>query len=401
MRFVAKLVLAASFVFVSLGQERKVPLTLQSIESLVRDRLLPDETLAVEIRERGIDPLLQWRDVERLRNSGSGQATISALEHFVQPITLTLILEPPLAGLAMSVVSRGFGMVQSSRTGTTDSTGKAIIGGLRPGAYRVNLTPPPTHRFMEREIVLSDEGSVEHIALVPAPAKLSVLIQDARVEIGPLGSYNGPLRDLEIPAGSYAVSVSKAGHVTYTTSIAVGLGEEKSLTPTLKRNPLLLVAELKPLLERGNYAAFRERAEAVIDSDAEQLIDVKLLHHHASGFHESQLTISRTGIFFEPLGECTIRPGLIPIGQIKDVQLERQGSSGVLLHIQARRTLNFGVRGSSIGTETESKDLSVGRVNMGTLRTTRNRVRSPSGAADRLSAILWLISRVRSAADVK
>jgi len=237
MRFVVIFVLAASLVLVSRGQERKIPLTLQSIESLVRDRL-PDETLAVEVRERGVDPLLRWREVQRLRDLGIGAATISALERFVQPSPLTFIVEPPMAGLAVSVASGGFSMAQPNRTGTTDSTGRVVIDGLRPGAYRVNLTPPATHRFIEREIVLSDEGSVEHIALVPAPGRLSVLVQDARVEIRSLGSYNGPLRNLEVPAGTYAVSVSRADHLTYTTSISVGPGEEKSLTPTLKRNPI-------------------------------------------------------------------------------------------------------------------------------------------------------------------
>jgi hypothetical protein len=235
MRFVAIFVLAASIVLISHGQERKAPLTPQNIESLIRDRL-PDEALAIEIRDRGVAPLLRWRDVRRLRALGIGPAVISALERFVEPLTLTLLVEPPMAGLVVSVAT--VGVAQPDRGGTTDSTGRVVIDGLRPGAYRVNLTPPRTHRFAEREILIGDEGSVEHIALMPAPARLSVLIQDARVIIGSLGSYNGPLRNLEISPGTYPVSVSRPGHLTYTTSVSVEPGEEKVLTPALKREPI-------------------------------------------------------------------------------------------------------------------------------------------------------------------
>lgn len=248
MRFVATVVLASSLVLILRGQERKAPLTLQSIESIVRDRLLPDETFAIEIRERGVDPLLRWREVQRLRDLGSGSATIAELERFVQPLSLTLIVEPPMAGVTVSVASVGFRTARPDRARATDSTGTVVIDGLRPGAYRVNLTPPRTHRFAEREIVIGDEGSVERIALASAPATLSVLIQNARVTIGSVGSYNGPLRNLEVSAGTYAVSVSKSGHLTYTTSISVGPGEEKSLTPTLKREPVQY-----PVVHRHNW----------------------------------------------------------------------------------------------------------------------------------------------------
>ena len=246
MRFVTTIVIAASLVLVSRGQERKPPLTLQSIELLVRD--LPDERLAVEVRQRGVAPLIRWREVQRLRNLGIGPATLSALEPFVQPLTLTLIVEPPMAGLAVSITSRGSNIVTSNRIGTTDSTGTAVIDGLRPGAYRVNVTPPQTHRFIEREIVLSDEGSLEHITLMPAPARLSVLVHDAKVAIRSLGSYNGPVRNLEVPAGTHEVSVSKAGHLTYTTSLTVTPGEEISIAPTLKREPVQY-----PVVHRHNW----------------------------------------------------------------------------------------------------------------------------------------------------
>ena len=183
-----------------------------------------------------------------MRDIGIGLATVSALERYVQALSLTLIVEPALAGLKVSVVSSGFGTSLADRTGTTDSAGRVLIDGLRPGAYRVSLTPPPTHRFIGREVVLGDEGSVERLTLLAAPAKLSIPIQNARVTIGSAGSYSGPVRNLELPPGTYPVSVSKVGYLDYTASITVGPGEEKSLTPSLKREPMQY-----PVIHRHNW----------------------------------------------------------------------------------------------------------------------------------------------------
>lgn len=245
---IARLVLVCSIALALPGQERNTSLTFENIESLFRNRL-PDERLAIEIRERGVDPPLLWREVQRLRELGIGPATSSALERFVEPSTLTIVVEPPLAGLPVSVASGGSGLPEPDRNGITDSSGRVTIDGLRPGMYRLNLKPPATHRYVEREIIVDSEQAVERITLVAAPAMLSVLTQDARVEIRLFGSYKSPFRGVEVPAGTYIISVHKPNHIAYSTQISLEPGEQRLLAPVLKREPARY-----PVVHRHNWA---------------------------------------------------------------------------------------------------------------------------------------------------
>lgn len=246
MRCVTAIIIAATLVLPLRGQERKPPLTPQGVESLVRD--LPDDRLAVEVRERGVSPLLPWRDVQRLRALGIGPATLSALDRFFQPLSLTVVVEPPLPDIPVSLTSKGGTVVPSIRSTTTGPHGTAVIDGLRPGSYRMTLTPPRTQRFVERDIEIGYDNSREQINLAAAAGRLTVLVQDARLSVSSLGSYDGPVRNLEVPAGTYELSVAKSGYLPYSTSITVAPGEDKSIAPTLKRQPVQY-----PVVHRHNW----------------------------------------------------------------------------------------------------------------------------------------------------
>lgn len=157
------------------------------------------------------------------------------------------------------------------------------------------------------------------------------------------------------------------------------------------------VTELNALLGRNDLVAFRRQADFALDVGANSLLRVKLLHHHATGFHEAVLVVGRAGLYFEPQTQpCSFSAGFIASDRIHEVKIVRQGSSGVLLHIAVAvgknfdksAPLNFSVLGSSISPEAETKTWK-----FGTVTTTRDRVHSPSGAEETLSAVAWLIAR--------
>jgi hypothetical protein len=162
--------------------------------------------------------------------------------------------------------------------------------------------------------------------------------------------------------------------------------------------------ELSGLLERNDFMAFRKQANFALDVGANTLLRVKLLHRHQlllgmgeTPFHEFVVAVRRAGLYFEPQGQpCTFSAGFLASDRIREVRIDHEGSSGVLLHIAVTAgknldksaQLNFAVLGSSISPETETKTS-----RFGTVTQTHERVHSPSGAENILTAIAWLIDR--------
>src|ERR1039458_9665691 len=376
MRFLGLLVVLIGFAGYSSVQERISPLTSREVEELIRARM-PDAQLAVEIRRLGIEPLLTNRDVGRLRGVGAGPQTQEALERYLQPSPLIVISQPPVEGLVVTVANRSV---------STNADGKATIAGLAPGSYTLVVEKPPAYPRAEYQVSLADGGSQERVTVRPAPGKLNVLVENATIEVSSRGTYSAPLRELELPAGTYSVSVKAPQHLPSSTSVTVEPGETYTLRPVLMPDLVALKSELEVLVERNDLTAFRTKATIVLDAGADELVTIKLLHHHANGFHDAMLTIRRSGLVYEPQGDCTWTAGLIPIDRLEDALVVKEGSSGVLLRIVvatgknriSRGQLDFAVLGSSIGEETETKPMKVGAVIFGTSTTTRNRVRSPS-----------------------
>ena len=158
------------------------------------------------------------------------------------------------------------------------------------------------------------------------------------------------------------------------------------------------VTELSGLLERNDLVAFRRQAAFALDVGANTLLKVNLLHHHSTGFDDFVMVVGRAGLYFEPHGQtCTVTAGFLASDRIQEVSIVRQGSSGVLLHIamasgknlDKSAPVNFSVLGSRIAQEAETS-------RFGGVTITRDRVQSPAGAENTLSAIGWLIDRVRA-----
>jgi hypothetical protein len=162
--------------------------------------------------------------------------------------------------------------------------------------------------------------------------------------------------------------------------------------------------ELNGLLKRNDFVAFRKQADFALDVGANTLLRVKLLHRHQllrglgeTPFHEFVIVVGSAGLYFEPQGQpCTFSAGFLASNRIREVRIDHEGSSGVLLHIAVTAgknldksaQLNFAVLGSSISSETETKTS-----RFGTVTQTHDRVHSPSGAENTLAAIAWLIDR--------
>lgn len=165
-----------------------------------------------------------------------------------------------------------------------------------------------------------------------------------------------------------------------------------------------LISELRSLLDRGDSDSFRARAAVLLEYGGDKLFDVTVLHHHASGFHEARLTLKRSGLLFEPLGQCQYTTELLPWNRVARTAITRQGASGVLLLVEVaagkkldrKVPLNFAVIGSSIGQESETKPITVGRVTVGQSITTRSRVQSPTSAARFLTDLAWFIDQAQS-----
>jgi hypothetical protein len=387
------------------SQERRSALSSRQVEVLVRD--LPDARLAEEIRTRGIDPPLTAADFQRLRAVGAGPNTQAALMNFLVRSPLTISVNPVVRDVTVTV---------GDHIVATDSTGQATIDGLPPGAYVVVVEKPPVHPRIEQRIYLAEGGSTVRVSLRTATGKMTVVAanRDARIEIRDKGSFSSPLRDLELPAGTYSVVVTAPTYLPYNAEVEVLPDQTKVVQATLlpdrpamarfvEANSENLTAELRGLLERGESDAFRTKAKVILEYSGDKLLDFKLLHHHASGFHEAKLTLKRSGLLYEPLGQCQYTAELLPWNRISRTAITRQGASGVLLLVEVaagknfdkKVPLNFAVLGSSIGQESETKPIKAGRVTFGESTTTRNRVQSPSRASQVLADLAWIIDQAQ------
>jgi hypothetical protein len=405
-RYLSLVLIAVGFSAALPSQERKTPLTPKQVESLVRD--LPDARLAEEIRTRGIDPPISSSDLQRLRFAGAGSNTQSALMNFLVRSPLTIIVNPMVRDVMVTV---------EDHNAVTDSNGRAIIDDLLPGTHLLVVEKPPVHPSIEQRFVLAEGGSMVRVSLRTATGKISVMTdnREARLEIRSRGTFSLPLREFELPAGTYSVVVTAPNYLPYSAEVEVLPGPTKVLQPTLsldriamgrfvEANAENLISDLRSVLERGETEAFHTKAKLLLDFAGDKVFEFRLLHHHASGFHDAKLTLNRSGLLYEPLGPCQWKAELLPWDRISKVDIVRQGASGVLLLVDVaagknfdkRVPLNYSVLGSSIGQESETKPIKAGRVTFGESITTRNRVQSPSNAASTLSGLAWLISEVQT-----
>jgi hypothetical protein len=387
------------------SQERKPALTSRQVESLVRD--LPDVRLAEEIRVRGVDPPITSSGLRRLLLAGAGPDTQSALKHFLIRSPLTVVVNPVVRDAVVTV--EDYKVV-------TDSNGSVTIDGLAPGTHELVVEKPPAHPRMEERIVLNEGGSVIRIALSTATGKLTVTAdnREAHVEIPNKGTFSLPLQNLELIAGTYSVLVTAPNYLPYRGEVEILSNHTTMLQPALSvdrvamgrfvdANSNRLGSELRILLERGDIESFYAKSKVILDFAGDEILDLRLLHHHANDFHEAKLTLKRSGLLYEPIAACTWQAELFRWERITRTDITRQGLTGVLLLVEVaagknfdkRVALNFSVLGSSIGLESETKPIKAGRVTLGESTTTKNRVRSPSNAESILTGIAWIISEAQ------
>jgi len=389
------------------SQERSPALTSRQIEILILD--LPDARLAAEVRTRGITRPFRVADLQRLRDAGAGPQTQAALSPFLVTSSLKISVSPAIQGAIVTV---------GPQTAITDSVGTAIVDGLVPGTHRIAIEKSPAVLRTEQVISLAEGGSHVYVPLRVFRGKLTVLtsVQNARIEIRDVGVFTPPLREYELPAGAYVVAVTAPAYLPFTAEVEVQGDRTKVFQPTLLPDRVEMVkfvaangeslqSELRGLLERGDHQLFQAKANILLEYGGEKLFEFRLLHHHASAFHDAKLTLTRSGLFFEPLAPCLWRAELIPWARIARTTTVHQGSKGVLMLVEVaagkklnrRIPLNFSVFGSFIGQESETKPIKAGRVILGQSITTRNRVQSPPSAASVLSDLSWMIDQAVNA----
>ena len=203
-RFLSFVLMAVAFPAQLPSQERRAALTIRQVESLVSD--LPDARLAEEIRSRGIDRPITSSDLQRLRVAGAGSNTQSALVKFFVRSPLTVTVNPMVRDTRVTV---------DDHNAVTDSDGRVTIDGLAPGAHLLVVEKPPAHPRIEQRIVLAEGGSMVRVSLRTATGKVTVTTdnREARIEIRDRGTFSLPLRDFELPAGTYAVIITAPMYV--------------------------------------------------------------------------------------------------------------------------------------------------------------------------------------------
>jgi hypothetical protein len=196
----------------------------------------------------------------------------------------------------------------------------------------------------------------------------------ARIEIGGVGVYETGVVGLEVPPGTYPVSVTKPGFKSYARTIAVRPGESIDLRAALEplpaaerlaeaemamasrdydraatigrsvlaaepQNPRAHVVVGQSLYQAGRYAASTPHLIKAVDLGEEVRLPVK--HHHVdfSSFTPSDdlcsghLTFRRTGVSFE----STDRGDGFSLAQGQIAEVVDEGSKTVRVRVKLNR----------------------------------------------------------------
>jgi hypothetical protein len=115
---------------------------------------------------------------------------------------------------------------------------------VEPGRYEATVTAKGYAPGTKAVDVVAGRFFVVEVPLRPIPARVSVKTSDsATVMIDGRAAADTPLRaPVELPAGSYALSVRKRGHRLWSRDIEVGRGQSMSVDVELRRTRQRMVS---------------------------------------------------------------------------------------------------------------------------------------------------------------
>ena len=182
----------------------------------------------------------------RSRGSSSRKPTTSP----ALPAELTINVTPSDARIWLN----------DQETGSREPDGSLRLRGLKPGTFTI-IARRLNYRDYSRTIILEPKQSeFISVALVPLPGRISVTPSLAGAAITltnkennmSIGRYSEKVSDLEVPAGSYKISVTKTGYWDSVRDIYVKPAERIYLEPQLEPMPVE-----KPALRRSSAMSLR------------------------------------------------------------------------------------------------------------------------------------------------
>jgi len=326
----------------------------------------PDDIIAQEIGDRGLDFEPTGKMIEDLQGHKAGPRTLGALRELIRLGTLEI--QAP-AGSDVTVDGMPSGSINAQKV--------LVLRELAAGSHQIIVRKTDYQEGHYTVEIGNREYKRLPVRLAWAGGFLSVRAEPpgSAISIEGLGQFNGGISDIESPPGTYSIAVTHAGFMPVHQNITVTAGQHAVSEIRLKADPESLKSTLAAAetgLAAGNTAAAIKSANEVLSLDANNAqarsliaaayfreqdtshfaasfgeairlggsVPVTLLHVH-NGFakkylHPFTLTTTANTIAFDPQlssGPCNIQPFTSPVKKVQDIEV-RNGNGTVLLRLK-------------------------------------------------------------------
>jgi len=325
----------------------------------------PDEVIAQEIRDRGLDFEPTSKIMEDLQKRKAGQRTIAALREFIRLGTIEIQAQPG-SDVTVDELSRG----------AVDAHGLMVIPNLPVGPHQLIVRKQD---YQESRITL-ELGNREYkqvpIQLVWAGGFISVRADPpgSAIDIDGLGQFKDAAAEIPAPTGSYAITATHRGMKPEHQNITIVGGQHAAVEFHLNLDPDYLKskvidaqaelatdagtaiqlanevlsldsnnAEARGLVATGYFQAqdvpnFKTSFVEAIRRGAS--VRITLLHVHG-GFakkylHPFAMTITATTIAFDPQSSgapCNVAPFTTALTKLQEIDV-RNGNGTTLLRLK-------------------------------------------------------------------
>jgi PEGA domain len=235
-------------------------LSLRQIEELVRIHT-PDSVVAQEIRSRGLDFTPTPEVLEGLQRRGAGETTIAAVR-----------ARMPVGTLEINAAPGSQVTLDGEDRGTTDVQGRLVLPDLPAGSHQLTVSRPNYKRGEFTVTLAAREYKRFPVQLEWAGGYITVQINRAgsTIQIRGLGQYSGAVSSLQVPVGTYSITVTHLGMKSNTQSVDVTSGQHAVVEIHLVPDAQWVAARLKDAEGRrdaGDIAGAVRAATEVLAAD--------------------------------------------------------------------------------------------------------------------------------------
>ncbi|MCA1558407.1 MAG: PEGA domain-containing protein, partial [Acidobacteria bacterium] len=179
----------------------------------------------------------------------------------------------PYASLSITAPQGSSVLINGNVRGSTDGGGQFYLGNLKPGAYTI-VVRKAGYRDAQNTISLSGgQASALNFDLTPIPGTLSITTNasGAQIEVQNYGSYTDRISSMELPPGTYQISISKPGYRTLAREVQVKSGEDSYVPITLEPVPVEeILAKAGSHLVNRNYPQVQAICRGILATNPEQ-----------------------------------------------------------------------------------------------------------------------------------